>query len=134
MRYLFYIIAALFVYLVIGKIAEIGYFIAFPYNFADMPSDMMLEDYSIGLFFRQIWVHIAVAIVYVFLMGEKHEALIVPILVVLFFSFDNVKLDVPFIILVNLACVFPMIVASWARAGEDSKRAEYKRKNAKENI
>ena len=80
----------------------IGYFIAFPYNFADMPSDMMLEDYSIGLFFRQIWVHIAVAIVYVFLMGEKHEALIVPILVVLFFSFDNVKLDVPFIILVNL--------------------------------
>lgn len=129
MRHILYIIGALLVYLIVGKIAEVIYFSIFPFSLADMPGDMLLTEYEAGVFRRQIWMHAVVAFLYVLVLGEKQDWIIYAIVVALYCSFNDVNTALA--IAANIACVAPMIAASWVVASRDSAKAKYKHEQSK---
>lgn len=128
MRHFLYILGALLVYLIVGKIAEVIYFSIFPFNLADMPGDMLLTEYEAGVFRRQIWMHVLVAVLYVLALGEKQDWTFYSIFAALYCSFNDVNTALA--IAANIACVAPMVAASWVVASKDSARARYKREQA----
>lgn len=117
MRHFVYIVVALLVYFIIGKIAEIAFLAVFPYNIDTVPRSMLMDDFMAGLFRRQICVHFVVAAIYVFLLGRKKDQLLWPAVFVggCFFY----EINSPMAIATNIACLYPMIAAGWEQANEE---------------
>lgn len=128
MRHFVYVLVAILVYLIIGKIAEVAYFSVFPYNFETVPGDMLMEDFEMGLFRRQICIHLVIAIVYVLLLCEKIDWLIYSVAAVGYCFFNDV--NTPLAIASNIACVAPMIAASWVRATKVNTQEKRKQAQA----
>lgn len=130
MKHFLYILGAILVYLVIGKVVELAYFAVFPYNMADMPLDMTMDAYLAGLFRRQLWMHILVAVVFsqiVNNVSNDGDWSFYLLILGLFCSFNDVVDPFP-IIVFNIICIAPMVLASWKAAQRSSAKAKEAKK------
>lgn len=119
MRHILYILGGLLANLILVWIVAFIFFSIFPYDFMSMPPDTQLAVYQSGLYRRVIWIGFAVAYVYVSMACSGEDLMVVAFIVALYGSFNEISsatVGVAF-----LACVIPVIIASWKAASRDSE-------------
>lgn len=130
MRHILYILGGLLANLILVWIVALIFFSIFPYDFMSMPDDTLFSVYQSGLYRRVIWIGFVVASVYVSSVSNSDELMWPAFIVAIYGSFNEIgpaTVGVAF-----LACVIPVIIASWKAASRDSENARKVKEQAKQ--